>query len=164
MTSFLDMQTDIANRRIPYQSFLQTDSEWVSDPPAVRGEKQWERYNNSNSPHLDWSARTNQHEPRQPYYGGAGLVQKRWTSDTPAQRGEKQWAYYNNANSDNFDYEMDWSTNVWNRRPYKGAAGLAQEDPAPATAAPTLSRPDVPVRGEKEWQQWAADHVEALDH
>lgn len=78
--TFLDLQTESANTRIPYRSFVQTDSknenEWIYDTPAIRGEKQWERYNNSNSPHLDWSARTNSHEPRQPYLGGAGLAQE----------------------------------------------------------------------------------------
>lgn len=28
----------------------------------------------------------------------------------------------------------------------------------------TPKRPDVPVRGEKQWQAWAGDHVEAQDY
>ena len=78
------------------------DQEWVTDAPATRGEKQWERYTNNNADHIDWSPKTNEHEARGPYIGGAGLVQvsedpkaddKKASVSRPAGpvRGEKQW-------------------------------------------------------------------------
>jgi len=96
----LDAQTGKANTRIPYASTLQTDSEWVTDAPAVRGEKQWERYTNNNAGHLDWTAKTNSHEVRNPYLHAASLAQEEPAKKEAAAvsrpagmpvRGEKQW-------------------------------------------------------------------------
>jgi hypothetical protein len=154
-SDYLNLHETASNVRIPYRSYVQTDAEneWVSDTPATRGEKQWERYNNSNSPHLDWSAKTNQYDVRAPYIGGAGLAQQQWSGDSPADRGEKQWAVYNNSEA----YKnVNWDTNVSSRRPYNGAAGLVQ--------AEGEDKPSHTVRGEKQWQQWAQDHVDAQDY
>lgn len=127
--------------------FSQTSNRWITDTPAVRGEKQWARYTNNNADHLDWSPRTNMHAPRAPYYGGA---LNQFSGDTPADRGEKQWAVYNNAHADN---HLNWDTNPESRRPYNGAAL-------------TQSRwvTDVPaVRGEKQWERYTNNNAGHLD-
>jgi hypothetical protein len=97
---------------------------------------------------------------------GAPVVQQDWA--TPAQRGEDQWAVYRDRNMTVPDRTgaSTWNGDWNNRRPYIGAAGLVQlqGDEKKAAAAAPLARPDVPVRGEKQWQDWAQAHVDALDH
>jgi hypothetical protein len=141
LNTYGDIQNSQANKRIPYKSAVQleAETEWISDTPAVRGEKQWQRYNNNKPKHLDWTAKTNGYEVRAPYTGAASLAE--YSGDTPAVRGEKQWAVYNN---DKTDKHIDWSTNVESRRPYNGGASLSQADPPAAAKAPKYE-----VKGEK---------------
>jgi len=97
-----------ANTRIPYKSTVQLANQWISDTPATRGEKQWERYTNNNAGHLDWTGKTNNYEVRTPYIHGAGLVQ---ISEEPEKkaapaypvRGEKEWQTWAQAHVDALD-------------------------------------------------------------
>ena len=160
-----------ANARLPYASTLQLDSEWITDSPAVRGEKQWERYTNNNAGHLDWTSKTNNHEVRTPYIHGASLVQ---TEEEPkkaaapvnissapliakgavnsntngAARGEKQWQGWAQAHVDVLDY----TTNKANTKlPYASTLTQFVTDDTPS------------VRGEKQWSVYTGDHKSHLD-
>jgi hypothetical protein len=119
---------------------------WISDTPAVRGEKQWERYTNNNAGHLDWSAKTNDAEVRTPYISGASLVQTEGDLLVAAPgkvRGEKQWQAWA---QDFVNWEDGQTGKAQTRIPY--ASTLQLED----------------VKGEKQWQGWAQSTIDALDY
>ena len=148
-----------ANTRIPYASTVQLENQWITDPPAVRGEKQWERYTNNNAGHLDWTAKTNDHDVRIPYIHGAALAQgdDKKTAATWTVKGEKQWQDWAQAHNDALDHQTGKANT---RLPY--ASTLSQNQHVQVEGDDTLDTPA--VRGEKQWEYYASHHDDAKRH
>ena len=84
---------------------------------------------------------------------------------TPAQRGEDQWAVYRDRNMTVPDRTgaSTWNGDWNNRRPYIGAAGLAQTEAEQINKPYAYSDIKRPY-GEKNWQGWAQGLVDHEDH